>query len=144
MGGGGSVSKYAPRYFKIDWDKASKDWEYALYISDVDSPIKNSNLQLNIAASYKSVYEVQGYKYTIIASYPFINKKMAIGFSYIPLFVSQFVLDSFEIQGKSGIQTFEDIINLLSNIILLLFGVEVNLSMEGITEITEEEFYKID
>ena len=29
--GGGSVSKYAPRYFKIDWDKASEDM-YKLFI----------------------------------------------------------------------------------------------------------------
>lgn len=38
-GNGGSVSKYAPRYFKIDWDVASKDWEYILSIKSIDNKI---------------------------------------------------------------------------------------------------------
>ena len=82
--------------------------------------------------------------YSVITSYPFISKHGLYSFSYIPLYLPQYLLDEYGIQGKAGIQTFEDIIKTVSNIIPALLGIEINLSMDGITEITEEEYYKID
>lgn len=139
---GGSVSKYAPRYFKIDWDKASKDWEYILTLGNVDTTVQQSNVVLSIAASYKTI--VKKSNYSRITGYPFITTSDAIGFSYIPLFISKTFIDNLQIEAKTGFQTFEDMVILLSKVIPQLLGVEVNLSMEGITEITEDEYYKID
>lgn len=67
-----------------------------------------------------------------------------ISFSYIPLYVDQYILDAYEIDAKPGVQSFENIINLLNKILPLISEEQVNLSMEGITEITEEEFYSFD
>lgn len=143
-GNGGSVSKYAPRYFKIDWDKASNDWNYILTVGNTETPVQESNIPLNIGASYKSIVKSDNYNYSRISGYPFITRSGAIGFSYIPLFITKYAIDSYEIEAKAGFQTFENIVTLLSKLLPLFFGTAVNLSMEGITEITEDEYYKID
>ena len=82
-----------------------------------------------------------------IQAYPFneINyKNFAYSFSYIPLYFSKVFIEEFGLEITSGIQTFEDIIICMNKLIPAIIGVGCNLSMEGITEITEEEFYKID
>lgn len=142
---GGSVNKYAPRYFKIDWDKASSDWRHVLTVGNAEAPVQQSNIVFNIGATYKIIAKESNYNYSRITAYPFITINDTIGFSYIPLFVTKSIIDSYEIEATPGFQTFEDVVTLLSKLVPQLFGIEgVNLSMEGITEITEEEFYKID
>lgn len=144
------MSKYAPRYFKIDWDVASNDWEYILSIRDVDNKINQDNILFNIGASYKifvndlssSVYESSMYE---ITSYPFINisNSRQYWFCYIPVYLPKEVAGTLGIT-KYGFLNFEDIIEVIHSILNNILGIEVNLSMEGITEITEDEYYKID
>lgn len=137
-GSGGTTSKYAPRYFTIDWSKADSNWERVLWFEDTDTPLNQSNAFVCIASSYKH----QG----LITSHLTGDKydDSNISFSYIPLYVPEMVLTQFGIDAKPGIQSFEDIINLLNKILPLLLEEQINLSMEGITEITEEEFYNFD
>ena len=138
---GGSVSKYAPRYFKIDFSKAGTLWKEILGISDVDTAIEDSELMFTVGALYKikvdNLVSIQGY--------PFINidNDREYSFSYMPLFLPQTVAEAFSIKS---LLTFEDMLENICKILVENGKVEYDqvLSMEGLTEITEEEFYKID
>ena len=79
---GGSVSKYAPRYFKIDWDKASEDWYKML--TDYESN-GHSNYNQMFAASYKVYNEGSMLILPIIFVIIGISSEMIVAFSYIPL-----------------------------------------------------------
>ena len=143
---GSSVSKYAPRYFKIDWNVASKDWEAVLSLGNVDSTVSLTNIVMNIGATFKRSIHLDNGKAYYITAYPFFNldKDDDYSFSYNPLYIEQSLLDALNIEAKGGIMNFEDIIKICSNYFSIVFNRELNLSMEGITEITEEEYYKID
>ena len=143
--GGGSVSKYAPRYFKIDWDKASKDWKYVLCIDNFDKSVGASTLMHTIGATYRSEFTTEGNVWSVVTAYPFAPiQSKHYAFSYIPLFIDQFILDAYGIQAKAGFQAFEDIIKIMTSVLSIIHTRQFNLSMEGITEITEDEYYKID
>ena len=132
-GGGGSVSKYAPRYFKIDWDKASEDWELVLSL--------DGNLD-NIGLIISSSNKINFSSFIGIVNYPMAKEhaKLIIAFSYLPISVN---LSSSGIP-LTGITDFNTLVELLP-IFLKNLGVnDINLTMEGITEITEDEYYKID
>ena len=139
--GCGSVSKYAPRYFKIDFSKAGTVWKEILGISDVDTAIKDSELMLTVGALYKikvdNLVSIQGY--------PFINidNDREYSFSYMPLFLIQNMAEAF---GIKSLLTFEDMLENIGKILVATGKIESDgvLSMDGLTEITEEEFYKID
>lgn len=138
-----NVSKYAPRYFSIDWDKASEDWRKLLsIISDVVT--NDSGIAMNIASTYK----IDDGNLYIISAYPVFNDGIGsinnlIGFSYLPVYIDKVLVEAFGLSVKHGLYSFEDIIENISTI-LNSMGIELILSMEGITEITEEEYYKVD
>lgn len=138
---GGSVSKYAPRYFKIDFTKADSMWKIILSISDVDNAVEDSELLCTIGASYRTLKEKSG----IISAYPFINTKDYVcAFAYMPLYVMDNLLEPIGL--KSNLLTFEDMLENIGKILVEFGKIDSYrvLSMEGITEITEEEYYKID
>ena len=139
MGGGvGNSSKYAPRYFNIDFNVADEGWKHLLTIENSDNPIHQDNIFVNIGASYKTIIDgINSY----INAYPFYtdNRNSLTQFSYIPLYISDGIPG---IEG--GFLTFEDIITKMPAILRVMLEKEITLSMNGITEITEEEFYKID
>lgn len=140
--GGGSVSKYAPRYFKIDFSKADDMWEQILSVYDADIAIKDSEIPFNIGALYKSKEN----NTVIISAYPFINARHSreYSFVYMPLWLPNDMLEPLGI--TNNLLTFEDILNNIGKL-LALFGKADSprvLSTDGLTEITEEEFYKID
>ena len=130
----GSSSKYAPRYYSIDWDKCSEDWNKMLNINieDIDT------LAFTIGATYKILPE-DGY--VIIRAYPNIatHSTKVTAFSMlslrvkIPVFGNTFISNNLK----------ESII-ILNDFFKTYLGIDINLTMEGITEITEEEYYKID
>lgn len=129
---GGSVSKYAPRYFKIDWNKASKDWKGIITYYDSNN---YSYYDRNIVASVKTGFEPNIF---IILPYILFEKSglahyEIIAFSYIPNCIASIQYNDLD---KIKVCSFEETIDILSD--------KLNLSMEGITEITEEEYYKID
>lgn len=133
-GGGAAVSQYAPRYFKIDWDKADIGWRQLLAYFDSDND-KNVYKNLSFAASIK----IQDEGYTIIASNIPSDYAAITAFSFIPLYVPSNIG-----LGIDRIKTIEDYIITTNFTLKNLMGIESNISMEGITEITEEEFYKIN
>ena len=141
-GGGeevGNSSKYAPRYFNIDFNIADEGWKYLLSIRNTSNTINQDNILLNIGATYKTIVDENS---KMISSYAFgpnaLNR--VTQFSYIPLYMSDDVAYQFGIKG--GFITFEDIItNMVA--VLRVLGKDVTLSMNGITEITEDEFYTI-
>ena len=140
MGGGVSnSSKYTPRYFNIDFNVADEGWKYLLTIKDLENIIGQDNIFVNIGASYKIKSNA-----IFITSYPFAHYVLEdkTSFSYIPLYISDYIANAFEIKG--GFLTFEDIITTMPAVLRLFLEKDVTLSMEGITEITEEEFYKIE
>lgn len=144
MGGGvGNSSKYAPRYFSIDFNVADEGWKHLLSFKDSNNPIYQDNILGNIGATYKYNYPA-----TFITSYPFPPNviedasKTETLFSYIPLYMGSREASEFGMKG--GFLTFEDIIINMPILLKQGFGVDVTLSMNGITEITEEEFYKIE
>lgn len=136
-GGVSNSSKYAPRYFSIDFEKANDDWSKIMsaFIDD-----GNFNI-FKIAASYKYFSDKP-----IITSYgyPDTINSGPYSFSYIPLYINEDIiglLDSSNIQ--KGFKSLEEIIQII-NIIAPKFDFQIDISMNGITEITEEEFYKIE
>lgn len=138
---GESSSKYAPRYFSIDFDVADEGWKYLLTMRDHDNIINEDNIMLNIGANYK----IKANAHKHIASYPFINDNLngvETSFSYAPLYLIDALANDFGIKG--GFLTFEDIITNMPIFLKTALGIDITLSMNGITEITEEEFYKID
>lgn len=140
-GGVSNSSKYAPRYFSIDFNVADEGWKYFLTMRDHGNIINEDNIMFNIGANYK--IKTNAHKH--IASYPFINDNLngvETSFSYAPLYLIDTLANEFGIKG--GFLTFEDIITNMPIFLKTSLGKDVTLSMKGITEITEEEFYKID
>lgn len=133
--GGGAVSQYAPRYFKIDWDKADIEWRQLLAYIDSDNEISLYRI-LRFAASVK---QKLGERDIAIAAFAPNDYNGIIAFSFIPLYAPNGL--GIDI---NWIKTMEDYIIFANCILKNITGIESNLSMEGITEITEEEFYKID
>ncbi len=143
--GGGSVSKYAPRYFKIDWDKATDGWKYILTLGDAKNG-NFDNLYIFIGSTCKQFINLEGKKDILITAYPSINlSEYSISeFSYNPIYVPQDIKDSYNIPIKIGFYSFEDVVEYMPMILEALLSKSLTLSMEGITEITEDEYYKID
>lgn len=127
------MSKYAPRYFKIDWDVASKDWELVL---SVDSSMEN--LALIISSSSKLKHN----SFVYIANYATStqNAKDLIAFSYLPVSAD---LSIFDLETVDIID-FNTLVGLLPDLLKKVIGMDTNITMEGITEITEDKYYKID
>ena len=129
---GGGASKYAPRYFKIDWDKASKDWidiithydrhNYSYYDRNIVASVKLEPAPNIFSIITYILFQITGFAYYEI-----------IAFSYIPNCIASMQYND---PDKIKVCSFEETIDILSD--------KLNLSMEGITEITEEEYYKID
>ena len=143
MEGGDGVSnssKYAPRYFSIDFNVADEGWKYLLSIKNLDNTKRQDNIVVNIGATYKTIINESN---KLISSYAFIPDALdrVTQFSYIPLYMSDNIAYSFGIKG--GFFTFEDIIPNMVAILKVGFGKDITLSMNGITEITEDEFYTI-
>ena len=140
--GCGSVSKYAPRYFKIDFDKADNLWQTILSISNADDAVNNSEIAFNIGALYKTKAE----NIAIIQAYPFLNIEdgREYSFCYMPLYIFKEYTELFGV--KSNLLNFEDILENICKLLVETGKVEYDqvLSTDGLTEITEEEFYKID
>ena len=130
---GGGANKYAPRYFKIDWDKASAGWASILAKFEDGSNIEIYQ-GLNFTASVKLFRDI-----SIITSGTPNDYKTIIAFSFIPLYVPADVG-----LGIDWIKTIEDYIIAANFIFKNWMHNDIILSMEGITEITEEEYYKID
>lgn len=131
----GSSSKYAPRYFSIDFEKANVDWQKLMIISSELLPFK-------MAASYK--YFSSNEPIISANGYPETNNLTTYSFSYIPLCVNSEFINVFELNNiQEGFKSLEEVIHII-NIIAPKVSFSINLSMEGITEITEEEYYKID
>ena len=132
-------SKYAPRYFSIDFNVADEGWKHLLSIKDAENAIYNDNVFYNIGAHYKSKGLI-----TFITSYPFtpVQLEDKTSFSYIPFYIDNIYAS--EVGIKGGFFTFEDIITKMPTILRVALEKEITLSMKGITEITEEEFYKME
>lgn len=138
---GESSSKYAPRYFSIDFNVADEGWKYLLSIKDVMNPICQDNITVNIGATYKIIIDEDN---KMITAYPFFSNLLnsVTQFSYVPLYIPDGIAGSIGIKG--GFLTFEDIITNMPKVLIRVLEKEITLSMNGITEITEEEFYKIN
>lgn len=104
------------------------------------NPIYQDNIAVNIGATYKIIADENN---KLIASYPFFTNILTseTQFSYIPLYISDSIAGSIGIKG--GFLTFEDIITNMPKVLIGVFDKEITLSMNGITEITEEEFYTL-
>lgn len=96
-----------------------------------------------IGASYKCF---NGHCYTIDAyGYPETMYLKPYSFSYLPLYISSEVINLLELNNvQEGFKSLEEVIELINIIVPKISSFSINLSMEGITEITEEEYYKID
>ena len=130
--GSGNISKYVPRYFKIDWDVADTSWGMLLSLE---------SKSLSIASTCKIII---AYNNIVINTAGSMNNVTPIAFSYLPIYVSQIVIDNYNLDIKAGLKiTIEEALEAVKAI-LVSNNVQVNLSMEGITEITEDEYYKID
>lgn len=133
-GDGGSSSKYAPRYFSIDWDKADEDWKNLL---------SSEVLIFKIASLIKLDF---GYG-IIIETYglDLVDYNKILAFSFCPLYMGEFYINQLGIGEHSGhIDTIKDAIFIINKMKEISGEQPLNISMNGITEITEEEFYKID
>lgn len=133
-GGVGNSSKYAPRYFSIDWDKANEDWK---------------NLLSFEMTMYKTVSLIKvNFGYGIAIDAYGINLdayRHVLAFSFCPVYMGEFYINELGIGEHSGhINTIEDAIFIINKIKEVSGEQPLNISMNGITEITEEEFYKIE
>lgn len=128
---GGSSSKYAPRYFSIDWNKCSEEWSKMFDITN------DTYSALQFFASAKIKYG----EITTITAYGLFGESFNAvkAFSYIPCYTTD--LSDLGIH-YTGILTIEQCIEII-NVILPLNDLP-EITLEGITEITEEEYYKID
>lgn len=140
--GCGSVSKYAPRYFTIDFSKADNVWKTILGIHNDQDYAKPNEIIYTVGALYK----IKDVNFISIQGYPFLDIQdiREHSFCYMPLFLEKEFAEAFGI--TTNLLTFEDMLENISKI-LEYFGIIHSLrvlSMEGLTEITEEEFYKID
>lgn len=128
---GGTASKYAPRYFKIDWANCSEDWKYVF-----STGYNKDNIfhMLRIASTMK-VTNADG---TFISA---SQGSRPDSFNYNIVYISS------EIKDMLGVNytfcSFEQAVELV-NMLSIQIDIPINLSMEGITEITEDEYYKID
>ena len=138
-----SVSKYAPRYFKIDFSKADALWKRILgSISNDEDYVKAIEIVYTVGALYKikvdNLVSIQGY--------PFINidNDREYSFSYMPLLLIKDMAEAFGM--TTNLLTFEDMLENIGKILAYsdIIDSPMVLSMDGLTEITEEEFYKID
>ena len=134
-------SKYAPRYFNIDFNVADEGWKHLLSIKNFENPIFQDNILVSIGASYKVIADESNKS---ITTYPIFETLLnhETQFSYVPLYISDSIAYSFGVKG--GFITFEDIITIMPAILRVILERDVTLSMKGITEITEEEFYKME
>lgn len=128
-------SKYAPRYFKIDWDVASEDWK--IIVSGTLSndyydhtPCIANLIKLNLPYEDK-IFNIVVTPLSVDGELP-VFVDYLIAFSYQPIIS----LNVEETEGVN-IMTFEENIETINS----KLGWKYNLTMEGITEITEEEFY---
>ena len=110
-----------------------------------DIIINNSNIITTIGSTYKivngDVLSITAYPEMQISGH---IKHYLVAFSYLPVYICETIINFFPISVKAGIYTFEDIIENLPVIYNLFTEEDITLSMEGITEITEDEYYKID
>lgn len=143
LGGGRTQdgSKFKPRYFSIDFNITDEGWKYLLSV-DVDNFIRDSNLAFTIGSTYKLIDVKDNLVY--IGAYPFmsLDGDRKFYFSYTPLYLDERSSGALNI-NKYGFLEFEDIIEIMPSLIETIFGKNITLSMNGITEITEEEFYTI-
>lgn len=139
----GSSSKYVPRYFSIDFNIADEGWKSLLSIRNVNNIINDDNITTSIGSIYKLILVEDNM--VSITTYPFtsLNGNKKFYFSYIPLYIDERLSGSLNI-NKYGFLEFEDIIEIMPILLETLYEKNITLSMNGITEITEEEFYKID
>lgn len=134
-----NVSKYAPKYYSIDWSKASENWKYLL-CSNLDGACTQCTL-FHVASTLK-VNMVGFDKPFIIASGPSINDNVNIeAFSFLPVYIDDTSKDQsgggFIMDGFLDIEKCIELLNSMQ-------VTEYPITMEGITEITEEEYYKMD
>ena len=142
--GGGSVSKYAPRYFKIDFSKADALWKRILGIHNDDEEYARVS---EVIYTVGALYKIKDGNFTVIQGYPFINintNDREHSFSYMPLYLQKEFAEAFSI--TTNLLTFEDMLENIGKILAYSSIIDSPrvLSMDGLTEITEEEFYKID
>lgn len=136
--GGSSSNKYAPRYFSIDWDKCSDSWKYILSEYNV---IEETSYYRSIgfSATVKS-YRDGNY---IIGSFYTSDAEEIKAFSYLPLRMSDFIQEAFGVQYQMPFNI-NDLIEFVNKVIKDGLNLDIEpISMEGITEITEEEYYTI-
>lgn len=137
--GGGTVDSSSSdvEYFKIDWNVASSDWEKVLILRyDNEAPVLNP-LKITSRAKVN-----MGDNAVVICANDSWTKEQLIAFSYTPILMSKEFLNAFNLGDKS-ICNFKDIITVL-NTMIAMEGGSGNLSMEGITPITKEEFYDLN
>ena len=137
-GGGAAVSEYAPRYFKIDWDKASEDWKIIVrgYTSN-----DHTYYTTCIANLIKLKIPYEDKNINLVITPMVSSNEMSQFIDYLIAFSYQPVLSlNEELTEGVNIMTFEENIEMINSNL----GWKYNLTMEGIIEITEEEFYKID
>lgn len=119
--GGDSINEYAPRYFKIDWEKADENWKYCLF----EIPGKNDS---KLSSTTKIIAGTP-----IITAYNIINIEQyqnIVAFSYNTCIYADTIV------------SFEFALTIVNNL-LSSSGLD-NISMNGITEISEYEYYKVD
>lgn len=129
---GGSSSKYAPRYFSIDWDKADENWTNIFDITN--DTYKVLQIFSTVKIRYEGLPVIS--QYGTVASTTYVE-----AFSYIPCCINDVIYKAFNLPYK-GIVTFEQCIEVINTIGSSLELPQITLN--GITEITEEEYYKID
>ena len=135
----GGSSKYAPRYFSIDWDKCSDSWKYILSSYDQINGVSYYDT-IGFSATVKS--SVSGDCIISVGWHSPIEN--IIAFSYMPVNMPNYIQEECGVEYQMPFN-FNDLIEFINRLIneMLNLGIEPIL-MEGITEITEEEFYKMD
>lgn len=137
----GGSSKYAPRYFSIDWDKCSDGWKYIL--SDyylIDGSSYHRTIAFNATVK---VYINEEY---MIGASAGINSTTEdiVAFSYIPVSMPNYIQEAVGLSYQMPFNI-KDLIEFINIVIKDVLNLDIQpISMEGITEITEEEYYKID
>ena len=119
-------------------EKASDGWKKVLTFNDNNI----DELRFNIVSTMKINFDDYGFIIVANGVYETHYEKI-ISFSYLPVYVSTKLMEELDI--KTDISLYEELNDLLPivNNIISMQGYN-NISMEGITEITEEEYYKID
>jgi len=128
----GSSSKYAPRYFSIDFEKADETWIDLFNVNNDTYKVLQPFSTVKIADDGLPLIT----QYGTVAPITYVK-----AFSYIPCCIPNYLHEEFNLPYK-GIVTFEQCIEII-NIIGSGIGIP-QITLDGITEITEEEYYKID